>query len=644
MLALLAGGSSALVGPALAPAQQLRSSRPRLQAPVAADAPEVQPPAGFVWSYDEPLPPKGDAPRLEGLSITGPKALAKSRKRVDNYPEVPSLRECLRFAVPALGIYCAGPLMSLIDAAFVGRASSLQLASLGPASSISDSAPLPLLFLSIGATNLVAQAHGRGDLRAQALTTRVGLALGIAGASVLGALVLGFSTPLSSLYCGGSLLLTPPCVAYVRIRALALPAVVVASIAQAVCVGSKDTRTPMLAVLLAAGLNLAGDFLLVSKMGLGIAGAAWATTFSQLCAAGLLLLVLTRRGLLSAPVPSPPPPPPLRTKALAVAVAGAAAAAAKEAKAAAAAEVRTVRASLLGFAPFLFVMAVKMGMHNGAAATAASLGGAAAAAHTALFATGMLCFTIGDVGSSLAQAYLPAFYSPAAAEDPGRRRARLSAALMRARARLPLVPLTSRWKTWPLSGPQAAPPPHAEAPSVPLPPLPPRTEGGFNVAASRPTLTQLLRYAALSSVVVVACTMAFLVGGSSGMSRDPAVIAQMRAVAPLMAATLCLHGTAVTLEGVLVAQKAFLSLGITYATFAATAAASFTAIRSGLWAPGGSGLLGIWLVYVWFQVYRVALFVVLGGLLPRWARPRRTDAADATGAVDALVAADAVGA
>ena len=203
---------------------------PRVQPPVPPMA-EVQPPPGFVWSYDDLPKPKNAAPRLENLSITGPKALAKSRKR--DYPEVPTLRECLRFAIPALGIYCAGPLMSLIDAAFVGRASSLQLASLGPASSISDSAPLPLLFLSIGATNLVARAHGRGDLRAQALTTRVGLALGVAGALVLGALVLGFSTPLSSLYCGGSLLLTPPCVAYVRIRALALPAVVVASIAQA---------------------------------------------------------------------------------------------------------------------------------------------------------------------------------------------------------------------------------------------------------------------------------------------------------------------------------------------------------------------------------------------------------------------------
>ena len=51
--------------------------------------------------------------------------------------------------------------------------------------------------------------------------------------------------------------------------------------------------------------------------------------------------------------------------------------------------------------------AVKIGMHNGCAATAACLGGAAAAAHTALFATGMLCFTIGDVGSSLCQVITP---------------------------------------------------------------------------------------------------------------------------------------------------------------------------------------------------------------------------------------------
>ena len=93
--------------------------------------------------------------------------------------------------------------------------------------------------------------------------------------------------------------------------------------------------------------------------------------------------------------------------------------------------------------------------------------------------------------------------------------------------------------------------------------------------------------------------------------------------------TLPLHCryTAVTLP-----LQAFLSLGITYATFAATAVAAFHAIRSGLWAPSGSGLLGIWLVYVWFQVFRVAAFVFLGGLLPRWGegKPRRANRATRT--------------
>ena len=48
--------------------------------------------------------------------------------------------ECLRFALPALGIYVAGPLMSLIDAAFVGRsAGPASLVALGPACALPQS-------------------------------------------------------------------------------------------------------------------------------------------------------------------------------------------------------------------------------------------------------------------------------------------------------------------------------------------------------------------------------------------------------------------------------------------------------------------------------------------------------------------------
>ena len=43
------------------------------------------------------------------------------------YPAVPAYRECLVFALNAVGIYAAPTLMSLIDAAFVGRVSTTQV-------------------------------------------------------------------------------------------------------------------------------------------------------------------------------------------------------------------------------------------------------------------------------------------------------------------------------------------------------------------------------------------------------------------------------------------------------------------------------------------------------------------------------------
>ena len=256
---------------------------------------EVPPPVGFECAADESELAALATNKTHGTLLPAGQTSHKDDDAsspyppvpsLSSYPPVPSLLQLFAFALPAMGIYTAGPLMSLIDAAFVGRVSgATQLAALGPASSISDSAPTPLLFLAIGATNLIARSHAAGDGRASALTTRVGLGLALALGMLVGALVLGFTPQLSALYCGGSAVLTPLCARYVFIRALALPAVIVATVAQAVCVGIKDTRTPMVAVLLAAAVNLSGDFLLVSRLGLGLAGAAWATTFSQLCAA-----------------------------------------------------------------------------------------------------------------------------------------------------------------------------------------------------------------------------------------------------------------------------------------------------------------------------------------------------------------------
>lgn len=58
--------------------------------------------------------------------------------------------------------------------------------------------------------------------------------------------------------------------------------------------------------MLVSGLiNCAGDMLLVGKLGMGVAGAAWATVASQLFLVGGLLLGLLRAGKLPSLLPLP---------------------------------------------------------------------------------------------------------------------------------------------------------------------------------------------------------------------------------------------------------------------------------------------------------------------------------------------------
>ena len=68
-------------------------------------------------------------------------------------------------------------------------------------------------------------------------------------------------------------------------------------------------------------------------------------------------------------------------------------------------------APFFAFGSFIFCCMVKLLLHNSSSLTAASLGGADAAAHTVVMSVAMFCFVLGDVGSSLSQAFLSPFYT-----------------------------------------------------------------------------------------------------------------------------------------------------------------------------------------------------------------------------------------
>ena len=215
-------------------------------------------------------------------SGAAPTATPSSRGRLRDALRLrhPFDREILALAVPALGALAADPLVSLVDTAFVGRLGVVPLAALGVNTSIFNFAFLVFNFLAYGTTPLVARAVGASDreragrVAVEALTLAV-----LAGLVALAALQLLAHPIVRAMGASGELV--APTIEYLRIRALAAPAVMIITAAHGIFRGWQDTRTPLLISLALNLVNLVLDPLLIFGAGWGLRGAAAATAFAQ---------------------------------------------------------------------------------------------------------------------------------------------------------------------------------------------------------------------------------------------------------------------------------------------------------------------------------------------------------------------------
>eukprot|EP00435_Cladocopium_sp_Y103_P017915 s2762_g4.t1 len=210
-----------------------------------------------------------------------------------------SKTQMLRFALPALGIYLANPIMSNIDNSFVGRfGGTTALAALSPGGVLADN--LFFLFnsvLSAATTGLVARAWPKGVKNARQELTR----------TFTFALAVGVPLTLFYFFCSNwalGLMGVAPDVremaaSYARIRGL----VAWASLAQGVCLSAilatRDAVTPLKVVCTAAALNCLGDFLFCCwPLQTGVSGAAAATALSTMAGFALMLRSLKRKQIL----------------------------------------------------------------------------------------------------------------------------------------------------------------------------------------------------------------------------------------------------------------------------------------------------------------------------------------------------------
>ncbi len=189
-------------------------------------------------------------------------------------------RRLVALAVPATATLVADPLMGLVDTAVVGRLGAADLGALGLAVSVLAAGSWVFNFLVFGTTSAVARAIGAGerDVAGRRVSHAAQLALGL-GITV-GLLVLVLA-PLVLRGVGAVEALLAPATTYLRIRAVGIPLLLLGFVGHGAFRGVSDTRTPLVIAVVANVVNAVLTFWLVLGVGMGIAGAAWATVAAE---------------------------------------------------------------------------------------------------------------------------------------------------------------------------------------------------------------------------------------------------------------------------------------------------------------------------------------------------------------------------
>lgn len=202
-------------------------------------------------------------------------------------------REILRLAGPAFLALVAEPLFLLADAAIVGHLGTAELAGLGIAGAVIQTAVGLCIFLAYGTTASVARRIGAGDPRGALAQGVDGIWLALLIGVVTTVVGITLTGPLVSLFGAGPEV-TEQAGTYLRWAWLGVTPLLVVLATTGILRGLQDTRTPLYAAVGGNLLNVVLNVALVYGLDLGIAGAAIGTDLAQLAMAVVLVSVVVR--------------------------------------------------------------------------------------------------------------------------------------------------------------------------------------------------------------------------------------------------------------------------------------------------------------------------------------------------------------
>lgn len=213
-------------------------------------------------------------------------------------PAVPSYKKLIMFTATTIMIWISEPLLSLVDTTVVSltqKNAVVQVAALGPATTLIDSLQYLTYFLAMATTSQLAKFLALKDYRKLQETTSQILGVAAVLGVLISAIVFGLGLPLLSTMIGGSSS-SPELVGlaarYCWIRASVAPLAVMGMVAESSCLANVDTMTPAIAVFSASVVNLVGDLALSCW---GIQGAAVATAIATMTSTSIMLRKVKKR-------------------------------------------------------------------------------------------------------------------------------------------------------------------------------------------------------------------------------------------------------------------------------------------------------------------------------------------------------------
>ena len=207
------------------------------------------------------------------------------------------LKKLSLFMLPVLGALILQAAYGAVDLLVVGQfGSTAGLSAVSTGSQVLNLVTFVVTQLAMGVTVLIARYLG------EKRPERIGAVLGGAAvvftilAAAMFVLLVGFARPIAVLMQAPEEAVDLTA-SYVRICGGGILFIVAYNLLSAVFRGLGDSRSPLLFVLVACGVNIAGDLVLVAVCKMDAAGAAIATVFAQAVSVVFAVVLLVRKKL-----------------------------------------------------------------------------------------------------------------------------------------------------------------------------------------------------------------------------------------------------------------------------------------------------------------------------------------------------------